>query len=55
MGNNKPIDKRVVQKVFEMSAAGESHSTVGAFQGDLHTIVLQKTIRVNARKTKSNG
>ena len=24
MGNNKPIDKRVVQKVFEMSAAGES-------------------------------
>ena len=30
MGNNKPIDKRVVQKVFEMSAAGESRSTVGA-------------------------
>ena len=31
MGNNKPIDKRVVQKVFETSAAGESRSTVGAF------------------------
>ena len=31
MGHNKPIDKRVVQKVFEMSAAGESRSTVGAF------------------------
>ena len=31
MGNNKPIDKRVVQKVFETSAAGESRNTVGAF------------------------
>ena len=31
MGNNKPIDKGVVQKVFETSAAGESRSTVGAF------------------------
>ena len=55
MGNNKPNDKRVVQKMFEMSAADESRSTVGAFQGYLHTGVLQKTIRVNARKIKSNG
>ena len=31
MGNNKPIDERIVQKVFETSAAGESRSTVGAF------------------------
>ena len=31
MGSNKPINRRVVQKVFEMSAAGESRSTVGAF------------------------
>ena len=53
MGNNKPNDKRVAQKVFEMSTAGESRSTVGAFQGDLHTRILQKTTRVNARKTKS--
>ena len=31
MGNDKPIDKRVIQKVFEMSAAGENRSAVGAF------------------------
>ena len=31
MGNNKPIDKRVIQKVFEMSAAGESRSMIGAY------------------------
>ena len=55
MGNNKPIDERVVQKVFKMSAAGESRNTVGAFQGDLYTGVLQKTTRVNDRKIKSSG
>ena len=31
MGNSEPIDKRVVQNVFEISAAGESRSTVAAF------------------------
>ncbi len=31
IGNNKPIGKQVVQKVFEMNAVGESRSTVGAF------------------------
>ena len=55
MENNKPIDKRVVQKVFKMSAAGESRSTVGAFQEDLYTRALQKTTRVKARKSKSRG
>ena len=31
MGNSEPIDKRVVQNVFEINAAGESRSAVGAF------------------------
>ena len=31
MGNNKPIDKAIVQKVFEMRAAGESASKIVSF------------------------
>ena len=31
MGNNKPIDKAIVQKVFEMRAAGDSASKIGSF------------------------
>ena len=31
MGNNKPIDKAIVQKVFEMHAAGDSASKIGSF------------------------
>ena len=31
MGKNSPIDKLVVRKVFEMSAAGNSHVQIGDF------------------------
>ena len=31
MGNNKPIDKAIVQKVFEMRAAGDSTFKIGSF------------------------
>ena len=31
MGNNNPIDKAIVQKVFEMRAAGDSASKIGLF------------------------
>ena len=31
MGNNSPVDKLIVQKVFEMSAAGNSHGEIGVF------------------------
>ena len=31
MGSNKPINKAIVQKVFEMRAAGDSASKIGSF------------------------
>ena len=31
MGNNKPIDKLIVQKVFEMIRADKSHSQIADF------------------------
>jgi len=43
MGINRPIDKLIVQKVFEMIKAGKSHSQIGDFFHHTRQWVLSGT------------
>ena len=55
MGDNSPVDKLIVQKVFEMSAAGNSHGEIGVFFHHTRRWAQHKVLKQNGAKQYLKG